>query len=145
MPHTRIVARLKAVTAVTALIGTGNDAKIYPINAPQDTDGDYITHQTVSDESINASVGATGTKHCRLQIISWSDDYDGARALAAAVEGDGDPSAPTGIAGWTIASGTPAISSCHLDGGDDMPSGMDPEQNTRKHGFSQDYIVWYNA
>jgi hypothetical protein len=138
MPETRLVAKLKATTAITDIVGS----KIFPIMAPVKKKGKpvvtippYITYQTISDQSENHSTGATETNHCRMQIDLWASTYADAKTLATAVK--------TALKNWTDNTGSPVISSCHYENGNDLPDPPLPGQEVQVHRVSQDYFLWY--
>jgi hypothetical protein len=134
-PLTRLVARLKATTAVTALVGS----KISPVFSAQETDWPYIVYQLTSDTPLNCSDGTTGTKSARIQVDlvakGTPGGYAQVRALAAAVEAV--------VNGWKDDTG--AI--WHLDEGTrDNPGALLHGQDVIEfHRATQDYLVWYSA
>ncbi len=99
--YIRMVARLKAITAVDDLI----DGRVYPMKAPQDVDRPYITYQIISRVPINHATGTSDSHHERIQINCWGVNYDGAQELAAAVRGDEAQSSPTGLSGFNDGDG----------------------------------------
>ncbi len=137
MPDTRLTAKLLATETVTAIVGS----RVFPIMAPTNLQGrvkvelPYITYQTISDQSVNHSTGATETNSTRIQIDLWAETYAGAKALATAVK--------TALKNWTDATGDPVISSCHYQNGNDLPDPPSPGQERRTHRVSQDYLLWY--
>jgi len=132
MPHTRLVAKLLATTAVTNLIGSA----IYPITARQGAALPYITHQLISDNSVNHSTGATETNHCSIQVDCWAAAYDGARALGAAVK--------TALKSWSDQTGDPAVR-CHYASGSDAAEPVIAGQDTGRYRFRITLTLWYNA
>ena len=79
-----LVAHLVADAGVTALVAVDH---ITPIVRPQGQALPGITYQIISGTPANSLDGHTsGMTHIRVQIDAWADDYDEARAIAAAVK-----------------------------------------------------------
>ncbi len=134
MPYTRMVAKLKSMADVTALVGT----RIFPMRAPQGAVLPFITYQRVSRRPVNWVRGTSTTNFLRIQVNCWATDYDGAVALAAAVRGDEDPNAPTGLSGWIDGEGEV----WHLDIGTDDAENITPGRDEFEAiRVIQDYIV----
>ena len=102
LPQARLVAKLKSLEAVTALIGQS----VWPIIAPQGTAYPHLVYQVLSDDPVNSAGGTTPTSNMKIRIAALAlvsggqSAYTAAWALASAVRGDCDPAAPTGISGW---------------------------------------------
>lgn len=131
MPETRLVNKLKNTTAITDLIVQ----RVFPVMAPDGTVLPYLTYQTISDNSINHATGATETNQCRIQVDLWAQTYAESKALATAVK--------TALKNWTDSGGSPVISSCHYQNGNDLPDPVTPGQESRVYRVSQDYLLWY--
>ena len=136
MPHTRMVAKLKGMAAVSVLIGT----RVYPISAVQGDSLPYITFQKISGVPTNTAGGTTKTRQTRLQVNFWADSYDGARALANAACGNEDELAPSGLSGWVDRQ------QCvwHMENDRDGPTAIVEGRGKEKaHSVIQDYLVWH--
>lgn len=68
---------------VAALVGT----RIYPLVVPQDVALPAISYQKISGVREYAHDAPLGFASVRIQVNCVDDDYDGAKALAAAVRG----------------------------------------------------------
>ena len=127
MPYTRLVARLKATSAVTALVGT----RVHPMFAPTNT-LPAIVYEVVGDEPENHSTGTTTTKNVRIEVTCYASTYAGAKALAAVVE--------TALSGWTDDSGDV----WHLDTATDDAGEVQAGANVLTfYAVIQQYQVWY--
>ena len=102
LPHAELVAHLKSLSAVSAIVGT----KIYPIIVPQGMYYPAVVYQVIGNTPENVADGTTGTFTMRVRISCLSlttagqQGYSNAWRLAEAVIGNCDPVAPTGLAGW---------------------------------------------
>lgn len=83
--ESEIVARLEVDGAVTALVGSGDDARIYPVLLPQDPTYPAVTYQRVSGARLHNLAGTAGFAMPRLSINCWSRTYGEAKSLAAAI------------------------------------------------------------
>lgn len=133
-PRIRMVARLKAITAVTDLVG----ARIWPMIARQAQAQPYIVYRMVDRVPINHSAGTTTSNYMRIQVDLVASSYDGVMALADAVRGDEAESSPTGLSGWVDADSRV----WHLESEqDDMEQIMDGRDQPVAFRIMQDYIV----
>lgn len=88
--ETDLVARLKATAAVTALVGSGAAARVYPLRLPESwtgAAGSALTYELVGGSRLYHLGGAAGVSRARVRLHCWSATYGGAKALAAAVRG----------------------------------------------------------
>lgn len=76
-----IYARLMAVAALTALVGT----RIYPERAPSGATRPYLSYFQVSRVGEVTLGGSGGLTTRRYQLDIWDDSYLGAKALAEQV------------------------------------------------------------
>lgn len=87
---------LEASTGVTALVGSGAAARIYPMLVPQGSDNyPAITYQVVSENRDPELTQQNGLYQARLQINCWATTYAGARTLKEAVRNAIDGSSST--------------------------------------------------
>ncbi len=133
-PNTLMVAKLKALSDVSDLVGT----RVYPMKAPQDVDLPYIVYQQISRTPENHATGTTQTNFQRIQVSCWAEDYDGAQALALAVRGDEDPTSPTGLAGWNDSNSDVWHLQSEID---DVESIKDGQDEFEAHRVIQEYLV----
>jgi hypothetical protein len=77
-------AVLLADPAVTALVGAGAEARIYPLILPQGAAFPALTYQRVSSVTQYAQDGP-GLARQRIQIDAWAMTYRAAKDLARAV------------------------------------------------------------
>ena len=103
LPQARLLAKLAAMPAVTAIVG----AKRYPMVVPQGVKYPALCFQVLENSPENSADGATKTFHCVLRLAAISPTSEGLQAytacwrLAATCIGDSDPTAPSGVSGWT--------------------------------------------
>ena len=142
-PAVRMVARLKALTTVTDLIGSGDEARIYPIQRYQGDVLPAITYQRLGNTPLNHSTGETETAWATVQVLSIAIDEDAAWALAAAVKGDGEAGAATGLSAWTDDTGTPVIGMCHWQGDNELPDSNIPGQSSQVYVVQSEYFIGY--
>ena len=99
--HTLLVARLKALTAVQAIVGD----KVFPIIAPQGTGYPAVVYQVMDNEPELTANGTTDTFTMRVRVSALAltgdgeNGYSNAWDLAAAVVGDCSAT-PSGLNGW---------------------------------------------
>jgi hypothetical protein len=79
-----LVTLLKADPAVTALIGVGNDARIYPESAPQNAGWPRLTYLVVDWPSDQTLSGPSGYCTPRIQFDCWASARSVTRAYATA-------------------------------------------------------------
>jgi hypothetical protein len=75
---------LKASGPLSALVGSGAAARIYPVLAPSEVDRPYITWQRIASEPAEIG-GRAGCERIGLQIDCWADTFDAAVAAGDAV------------------------------------------------------------
>ena len=81
-----LVAYLKATPEVTALIGAGDSARIYPEAASQDPAlGDHLVYQEVSFQKVGSLDGQEAMGASRIQVDCYGLTNARAKALARAV------------------------------------------------------------
>lgn len=85
MSEAAILALLKASAAVTALVGSGSNARIYAMTAPQRVTTPYVTYQRISGERWRTMDGPTGMAQPRIQVDAFATTYAGTKALGTAV------------------------------------------------------------
>lgn len=108
-PEDAVVARILALPAVTAIVGT----RVWQLLLPQSATLPAVRVQRISGVEMGAHTrGARGVAWARIQIDAVAGVRDGANAyttaseLAEAIAGDG---ATTGVLGWKGSIGTPPL------------------------------------
>lgn len=76
-----IYGRLSAVSGVTSLVST----RIYPDMAPQNAAFPYVVFQKLSTSPTDTKEGVSKLDKLLVQVDCYSNNYDNAHALAAAV------------------------------------------------------------
>lgn len=128
---------LKTISAVTALVGTGNDARIFKQDLKQGTALPAITIQVFAGRSEEHLGGITGMAANRVQVDCYATTEAGAYALAEAVR-----LAPLQMLRGTM--GSTYIHSVNSNGG--YENGNDPVQrgtDARRYWTSRDYLITY--
>lgn len=77
----RIRAILLADTDISAMVGQ----HIYPIVAPENTDGDFIVYRRESYSKSGTKMGVV-EDDCTVAVTAISDSYDDSVALASAID-----------------------------------------------------------
>lgn len=86
MIETAFKAMVEAQAGITALIGSGVDARLYPEILPQNPVYPAMTYQVISGPRAYHQDGADGTTTFRVQVDMYDTDADGLVALRDAVE-----------------------------------------------------------
>lgn len=137
-PEEKLTARLLAINAVTAIVGT----RIYPEKLPQTVSRSSIVYRRVMTRRTNSAGGATKTGRAMLQLELECSSYTEAKSLAAAVRGDPEAGGgPSGLSGWVDSDG------CiwHLVNERDEPGAIRPGQDEFEDwGITMDFVVWYS-
>ena len=101
--HSLLVTRLKALTAVSDIVGT----RVYPIIAPQGTKYPCVVYQVLSNEPLGNDLDGTDETFkltVRISALSLTSageqGYKNAWDLAAAIIGDCAATNPSGLSGW---------------------------------------------
>jgi hypothetical protein len=129
MPQTRLVTKLKATSAVTAIVST----RIYPMLRPRDSALPCIVYEVISNSHVNDASGTTTTREMRISLDCIAGTYAGAWALANAVRDN--------ISGWNDTSGDV----WHLDSEqDDTETILTGQSEATAYIVSQDYLVWFD-
>ncbi len=80
-----INTRLLAVAGVTAIVGVGAAARIYPVEIAQGAILPAITYQRITGPKISAMGADTGLTRPLFQVDCWAETYREADDLAEAV------------------------------------------------------------
>lgn len=80
-----LVTYWKSKAAITALVGTGTAARIWPSKAKQGADVPHIVYSRVGGESAAHLAGASGARKSVVHVYCYAETQSGADALAEAV------------------------------------------------------------
>jgi len=133
--ETGLYVKLKADTAVTALIGAGDNARLWPNMAPEGTDLPYITFSKISGNQVNSMAGVTTLANPVLQVNVYDDDHLGVKNLAELVRLalDYDNS------GW----GTVDVRGVIMRNDVDIPELSPGLEEARVFGVAMDFEIWH--
>jgi hypothetical protein len=139
--ETRLVARLKAMTGLTALTST----RIYPLIVPQGQTLPAVVYQLLSCNPVNDSTSTSGTRAYSFRVMPMAEASDSAAgyyamvAVADAIIGDESRTSPTGLSGWTDADGD----IWHLDSMSDVLGEIESGQDVlRVYAREMIFSVW---
>lgn len=129
------VARLKGVAGVTALIGSGDNARIYPGHLPQGVTYPALMYENVSP-TVDNDLDGNGLGHDRLRVSAYSPSYSAAKSLETQVR--------LALHGFkhTTVGGVP-IQSIAKVGGRDLLEPAVGKNDTPLHRIYGDYEAWY--
>lgn len=80
------LALLQAQAGLTALVGAGTNARIYPLKLPQNPTFPAVTYQVISGPRDYTQQGRDGVVTYRVQCNLYARTYDGVRQLRDAFE-----------------------------------------------------------
>ena len=85
--ETALYDRLTGTAAITALVGSGSSARIYPDLAPASTEKPYCTYRTVSTVRSRHFAGIAGSQvdFARVQVDVWAATALSRRSVADAI------------------------------------------------------------
>jgi hypothetical protein len=132
MAHRRMVARLHADAAVTALVPA---ARIRPIKLRQSDALPGITYPRGSFASEDGISQIGNTWILDVTVSVWANTYDEAMAVADAVRDC--------LHGWRDGNDPGDVMSCRLQSESDAPEAVEPGGDEIVHGITQEYrIEW---
>ncbi len=132
-----IVAKIKTVNGITAIIGTGVNARISPGVLPQNETLPAITYSKISGVRVQIMGGISGLAHPVYQINSWASTYLAAKALAEQVRLGLDANIATT---W----GSITIRASIMDDDSDLLEVSPDLKERRRYGIRQDFEVWHD-
>lgn len=124
-PEAALVAALIAEASVSALVG----ARVFVFGGRQGAAYPYVTLQRISTSGAAFLDGASNLDWPRIQIDSWAESPDSARAVADAIRAFLDQQEHT-------AGGLTFLASLQDDR-------SDVDGDTRKFRVSQDYLIFH--
>lgn len=131
-----ILARLKAVSAVTDIVGSGSSARIYAMHLPQKPTLEAVVFQKISTPEVVHAFGADpGLVEERWQVSSWGNTFAEAKTLAAAVK--------TALSRYSGTSDSTVFQGIFHDGGADFDEEPINENSARVYRSQHDYLIWY--
>lgn len=80
-----LVTHWKSVAGITALVGSGDDARIFAHVARQSQGKPFVTFNLVDCEAYLNLAGASGAERTVVHIYCWAETLAGAEALAKQV------------------------------------------------------------
>jgi hypothetical protein len=105
-----LVDLLEASAGVTAIVGSGSAARIYPLLVPQGFENyPAITYQVISENREPELTQQNGLFQARVQLNCWARTYAGARALKEAVRNCIDGSSSTFTSGAFLENGIDSV------------------------------------
>lgn len=138
-----LYAWLLQETGVTALVGSGTSARIYPVLAPQDTASPYVTYQVIDSPQLHTlDPGPAGLSHPRVQIDCYAQGMGGyaqVQALSEAIKGTESSIKLNGYRGTL---GGVTVQGAHLTSEQDI---FEPPQDASDEGWhrvSMDFTIW---
>ena len=135
MPERRLVNKILNTSTITDIVG----ARLFPIKLPEGATLPAITYELSMDFAVNHATGSTSTSHCRIELSSWAEGpqgYPAVKALANVLK--------AALRGWSESTGTPTVSSCHYQSGEDAPEDPYDGQDTGRYRVIQEYLLWYS-
>jgi len=132
--HKRLVARLKATDAVTAIVGAGTSARIRPMGRNQGGSLPAVVYDQAGGYRANTTTGTSTTASTRFRLHCLASSYDDAHTLSDVVE--------DALSGWNdTSSGV-----WHLVmGPQDGPDEILPGEDAAEFAVIQDYSVWHST
>ena len=130
-----VLGRLRAVTAITNIVGAGASARIYAPHLPQDPTLEAITFTQISAERMHAFGSDPGLVRARFQLDAWGNTWEESRLLAAAIVGNGAGNAFSRFRGTQDST---VVDDTLLD---NEFSTFEDESGTYR--TRQDYMIWY--
>lgn len=130
-----ILARLKAVTAITDIVGSGSSARIYAPHLPQRVVLEAIAFRLISAPRVHAFGSDPGLVESRWQVDAWGKTYEEARDLGDAIRGNGAGNAFSRFKGTLDST---VVQDVLLD--NEIPTFEDASGSFRN---MQDYMIWY--
>ena len=130
-----ILARLKAVSAITDIVGLGANARIYAPDLPQDPTLQAITFRQISAPRVHAFGSDPGLVGARWQVDAWGNTYKEARDLGDAIRGNGAGGA---LSRWSGTLDSTVVQDVLLE--NEIPTFEDESGSYRN---TQDYLIWY--
>jgi hypothetical protein len=121
MIETTLYAVLKADPAVAALVVSGGETRIYPLEVPQDVAMPAVVYQRIASAPEVTLAGDVGLDAVRIQVSCWAATYSVAKELAAAVRAA------------VNASNLRAVTEMELD---------DRDTETRQYRVIIDFRIW---
>ena len=131
-----MVTRLKAVSAVTDIVGAGNSARIRPLRRNQGGPLPAIVYDQVGGYRANHTTGTSTTAESRFRVHCLASSYDGAHTLAEAVEG--------ALSGWNDATSGGGVWHMVM-GPQDGPDETTPGQDAAEFAKLMDFSVWHST
>jgi hypothetical protein len=130
-------AYLGGVASVTALVGSGANARIYPQAMPQNPTFPAVIYMVVSNPVKESHSGNSALAHPRFRINCWSQDYIQAKTLAREIR-----RALQGFKG--IMGGAGGVDVDGVDFEDGSGGGDLFDDELQIHGVQMDCVIWHD-
>ena len=130
-----VLGRLRAVTAITNIVGAGASARIYAPHLPEKPVLEAITFTQISAERAHAFGSDPGLVRARFQLDAWGNTWEESRLLAAAIVGNGAGNAFSRFRGTQDST---VVDDILLD--NELSTFEDKSGSYRT---MQDYLIWY--
>lgn len=125
-----VLGRLKAVTAITDIVGAGANARISQLHLPQTPTLEAITFHQISAVRMHAFGSDPGLVTSRFQVDSWGNTPEESRVLGEAVR--------VGLSRFNGTVDSTLIHDVFLANEISFF-----EDETREYRVFQDYMIWF--
>lgn len=132
MPHRKLVAKLKATAAVTALVPA---ARIRPVRQAQSASLPCITYQVTSLVTEDGIDGTSNTQIAEITLTCWAATYDDAWDVAGVVH--------TALHYWRDGNDGGEVMQCRCDVQADAPELVEESAEMAIHAVTQNYTIEY--
>ena len=130
-----VLGQLKAVVAITNIVGAGANARIYADKLPQSPTLEAITFKHISAQRTHAFGSDPGSVMARFQLDAWGSTWTESRDLADAIRGNGAGNAFSRFRGTQDST---VVDDILLD---NELATFEDESGTYR--TTQDYLIWY--
>ena len=131
-----LYTKIKSVSGITALIGSGDNTRFYPLIAPNSAYLPYVTFQRISSEHLHHQTASAGLAHALFQFDIYAATGPSADAIAQAFR--------AGFDGLTTATWTStAVKRVLLENQLDLYEA--PEDGSEKgvHRIMMSFDIWF--
>jgi len=125
-----LIELFKETTAITAIIGSGDTMRAYPMMMPQGVTYPCVTLQRITSMESTKLAGPDGYTHARIQIDLWAETYTELSALEAALRAR--------LAAYQGDRKGIAVRSCVMASRQDIA-----EPDVKVLRVSMDYMIWH--
>lgn len=136
MAEAALLARLRAVAGVTALLGSGTAMRVFAQVAKQKATTPYVTYSRVSTNTepvASLEGGRPQFAIARINFECWSSQYDEAKAVEDAIR--------LALDGWSGTLASVTVAGCRRIDARDI---YEPDTKPPLHRVGADYLVNFN-